>query len=146
MLNKNNVVFNIPKKRILASLVLGENSSVRAYSGCCMHPIVARMRLLFFQKYLQILYIFAQIFKYFALFCPFFDLFIQIAPMPLLSRICPQCIIFLALNVRLFSQYFYSYPLCFQKTLFHMKILPNSSINMEVRIQCSILMGKKLGI
>ena len=37
-----------------------------------------------FSKYFQILYIFAQIFKYFALFLPFFW---KIARIPLLSRI-----------------------------------------------------------
>ena len=65
MLNKYNVVFNIPKKQVLASLVLGENSSVRAYSSCFMHPIVARMRLS----------IFLEMFSYFIHFCPNFQVF-----------------------------------------------------------------------
>ena len=42
-----------------------------------------------FSKYFQILYIFVQIFKYFALCCPFFPFFWKIACMHLLSRIGP---------------------------------------------------------
>ena len=39
-----------------------------------------------FSKYFQILYIFVQIFKYFALFHTFLPFFWKIARMPLLSR------------------------------------------------------------
>ena len=43
-----------------------------------------------FSNYFLVLYIFAQIFKYFALFCPFFSSFFwKIACIPLLSRIGP---------------------------------------------------------
>ena len=45
----------------------------RAYSSCFMHVVVACMGLPFFKIFLNA-YIFAQIFKYFALFCPFFPL------------------------------------------------------------------------
>ena len=55
----------------------------RAYCSCFMHAIVAHMRLPFF-KIIQILYIFAQIFKYFRPFLPFFC---KITCMSLLSRI-----------------------------------------------------------
>ena len=44
---------------------------IRAYSSCFMHVVVTCMRLPFFSIYFQISYIFAKIFKYFALFCPF---------------------------------------------------------------------------
>ena len=56
----------------------------RAYSNCFMCGTVAHMRLPF-SKYFRILYIFAQILKYFALF-PFFW---KIACMSFLSRIGP---------------------------------------------------------
>ena len=49
-----------------------------------LHEITCR-----FSKYFQILYIFTQIFKYFALFQHFFVLFLKTATMPLLSRISP---------------------------------------------------------
>ena len=46
-----------------------------------------------FPKCFQILYIFAQIFKYFSFFLPFFlVLFLKIACMPLLSRIGPDIV------------------------------------------------------
>ena len=43
-----------------------------------------------FSKYIQILYIFAQIFKCFALFCPFLPFLGKITWMPLPSRIGPD--------------------------------------------------------
>ena len=58
----------------------------RAYSSCFTHTIVARMRLPFLKNFSN-LYIFAEIFKYFALFLAFFW---KIARMPYFSRVGPD--------------------------------------------------------
>ena len=53
-----------------------------------------------FSKYFEILYIFAQIFKYFSIFQHFFALFMKNhSPFPLLSRIGPGCIYFSLINL-----------------------------------------------
>ena len=59
---------------------------IRAYSSCFMHVVVTCMRLPFFSIYFQISYIFAKIFKYVALFCPFSE---KLHACPQLSRIGP---------------------------------------------------------
>ena len=60
----------------------------KAYSSSSPRPILFTCT---FSKYFQILYIFAQIFKYFALFQHLFALFLKkIAPMPFLSRKGPD--------------------------------------------------------
>ena len=52
------------------------NSRRQGIFYCFIHAIVTCMRMPF-KKKIQILYIFAQTFKYFALFCPFFALFLK---------------------------------------------------------------------
>ena len=59
-------------------------NGVKAYSSILLHAIIAHNYP--FSKYFEILYIFAQIFKHFALFLKNHNTF------PLLSRIGPGCI------------------------------------------------------
>ena len=77
---------------IFMTLIIYTGAILAVYCMWLLHAITCP-----FSKYCQILYIFAQIFKYFAFICSFFDIFHpflpffwKIACMPLLSRIGPD--------------------------------------------------------